>query len=411
MLSPEAPSTKQVFLHVGAPKTGTTFVQQVLLENRKRLARNSVLYPYENRGSSRRAMLGFRALDSGADTSREQRDAWKDVAEQCRAWQGSTAIISHELLAGASRASIEAGVASLQPAEVHVVFSARDLARQLVSDWQEHIKHKHTVTLEKFVDDLIEKGLDAPAPFGEMFWGLHDAAHVLAKWAEFVPRENIHVLTVPQPGAPSDTLWRSFCRVTGLDPDAYDTDVRRSNTSMGVAETELVRRLNAEIRDLPSSSYDRLIRIQLAENILGRRSPKITLPPGRIEWVKQRSRRLIGELERAGYQVEGDLEQLMPDDETHAIHFSPTELTEAELASAALRAVTGLVRHSGRQRKRIVELEQAVGAPTASPRARDRVGYLSRLGRGRRSSAAVNGGRRGGTSSASAPRPAGAGAY
>jgi hypothetical protein len=406
MLSPEAPTAKQVYLHVGAPKTGTTYVQQVLMENSQALARNSVLYPYENRGSSRRAMLGFRALDRGVDASREQRDAWKDVAERCRAWQGSTVIISHELLGAASPASIEAGIADLQPADVHVVFSARDLARQLVSDWQEHIKHKHTVTLEKFVDDLIEKGLDAPAPFGEMFWGLHDAANVLAKWAQFVPRENIHVLTVPQPGAPSDTLWRSFCKVTGLDPDAYDTEVRRSNTSMGVAETELVRRINADIRDLPSTSYDRLIRIQLAENILGRRSPKITLPPGRIEWVKQRSRRLIEELEQAGYQVEGDLEQLMPNEETHAIHFSPTELTEAELASAAMRAVTGLARHSGRQRQRILELEAALESRSAAPGALERAGVLHRLGRGRRSRTAASGGRSTGT--ASAPRPAGA---
>ena len=66
-------------------------------------------------------------------------------------------------------------------AEVHLVFTARDIARQLVSDWQEHIKHKHVVTLERFVDDLVELGIDAPRPFGQMFWGLHDPARVLGR--------------------------------------------------------------------------------------------------------------------------------------------------------------------------------------------------------------------------------------
>ena len=233
-------------------------------------------------------------------------------------------IISNELLGGSSPDRIAAGVASVQPADVHVIFSARDFARQLVSDWQEHVKHKHRVTLEQFVDDLVEKGLDAPPPFGELFWGMHDAAYVLQRWATVVPPENIHLVTVPQPGAPRDTLWRRFCQVTGVDPDAYETETKRSNTSMGVAETELIRRMNEDARSIRDDDYDRLVRIVLAERILGGQSPRLTLPPDHLEWVSQRSRQLIDELKGAGYQVEGDLEELMPDPASHATYVSPT---------------------------------------------------------------------------------------
>ena len=176
---------------------------------------------------------------------------WKTVSD--RAWRGTAtpSIISNELLGGATPERIAAGIASVEPADVHVIFSARDFARQLVSDWQEHIKHKHEVTLEKFVDDLIELGLEAPKPFGELFWGMHDASYVLRRWAVAVPTENIHVVTLPQPGAPKDTLWRRFCEATGLDHARFDSVTERVNPSMGVAETELVRRMNASVQGMP----------------------------------------------------------------------------------------------------------------------------------------------------------------
>ncbi len=386
MANAAPPPAKRVYFHVGAPKTGTTYLQQVLFQNRETLAANGVLFPYERFGDSFRSMQAFRGVGWGGKPASEFKGAWTAVAKRTREWRGDTVIISNELLGGSKPERIAAGIASVQPADVHVVFSARDFARQLVSDWQEHVKHKHTVTLEKFVDDLIELGLDAPKPFGELFWGMHDAAHVLARWAEVVPVENIHVVTIPQRGAPGDTLWRRFCNVTGLDPEGYETKTKRSNASMGVAETELVRRLNFKARKIQSGDYDRLIRIVLAEHILGGQSPRLTLPPGRMEWVTKRSRQLIDDLKAAGYQVEGDLEELMPNEADHAEHVSPTELTEADLAPAAIRAASGLLRHSARQRRKIVALEAKLD-PSLRGSARDRARAAwsrSRMSAGRR---------------------------
>ena len=39
----------RVYLHIGAPKTGTTYLQEVLFTNRARLAEHGVLYPGESR--------------------------------------------------------------------------------------------------------------------------------------------------------------------------------------------------------------------------------------------------------------------------------------------------------------------------------------------------------------------------
>ncbi|MBA3265899.1 MAG: hypothetical protein H0T14_05925 [Nocardioidaceae bacterium] len=355
-----AKAAKRVFVHVGAPKTGTTYLQNVLYANRDALAEQGVLYPYTDPGQSFRSMLDFRQATWAGSKKGQFAGEWETVAQRTREWTGDTVIISSELLGGSSPERIAVGVASLQPAEVHVIFSARDFARQLVSDWQEHIKHKHTVTLEKFLDDLVELGLDAPEPFGELFWGMHDAAHVLPLWETVVPPENIHVITVPPPGAPADTLWRRFCSVTGLAPDRYESPSTPANRSMGVAETELVRRMNAEVRGMSVEIYDTLVRRLLAEDILGGQSAKLMLPPDRMEWACERSRQLIENLQKAGYAVAGDLEELMPRPADHAGYVSPTMQTEADLGDAAIRAATGLLRHAGRQRRRILELQREI---------------------------------------------------
>ncbi len=374
-MSDELERAKRIFFHVGAPKTGTTYLQNVLYQNRATLAEHGVLYPYTDRGQSFRSMQDFRGVGWAGGSPGDFAGEWETVAERARTWSGPLVILSNELLGGSRPERIKAGVASVGPAEVHVVFTARDFARQMVSDWQEHIKHKHLVTLERFVDDLIELGLDAPAPFGELFWGMHDAAYVLRRWAGVIPPSHIHIVTVPQPGAGRDVLWRRFCAVTGLDPEAYDSVTNVANVSMGVAETELVRRMNSEVKGMAWESYDPLVRRFLAEEVLGGQSPKLALPTGRMEWVSHRSGRLIDELEKAGYPVEGDLAELVPRPADHEPYVSPTSLTEADLANAAIRAATALLRHSGRQRRRISELQQtlngAIETPAQAPERRD----------------------------------------
>jgi hypothetical protein len=378
---------KRVYFHVGAPKTGTTYLQNVLFHNRTALAERGVLYPYEDGGQSFRSMQDFRGVGWGRGTASEFAGEWEAVASRAREWTGDAVIFSNELLGGASPKRIEAGIASVAPAEVHVVFTARDFARQLVSDWQEHIKHKHTVTLEQFVDDLIEFGLKAPEPFGEMFWGMHDAAHILRRWDAFVPVGQIHLVTVAQPGGAPDSLWRRFCAATGIDVEAYDTEIERANPSMGVAETELVRRMNFEVQGMAPETYDPLVRKVLAEDILGGGDLRLKLPAGRMDWALERSRQLIDELKAAGYPVEGDLEDLMPRASDHEGYVSPTELADADLTDASFRAATGLLRHAGRQRRRLSELQHQVEGTTPPwlrrPSARDRLRDLYWRVRGR----------------------------
>ena len=70
--------------------------------------------------------------------------AWDRLAGQVREWDG-TAIISHEILATASRGAggqRRSPRSATRDAEVHVVLSVRDLVRQIPAEWQENVKHR-----------------------------------------------------------------------------------------------------------------------------------------------------------------------------------------------------------------------------------------------------------------------------
>jgi hypothetical protein len=339
-------------VHVGAPKTGTTYLQAVLWRNRTTLAEAGVLYPLERAGEHFHAALDVRQMSWGGRADGPWLGAWPRVAERIAAWDGSV-VLSNELLGGATRAQAAQLAEALTGSagrELHVVFTARDLARQLPSDWQEHIKHRHDVGLTEFVDDLVTHGIEARAPFGELFWGLHDAERVLDTWAGLVPPEHIHLVTVAQQRGSGRQLWDRFAVAAGLADLDLDLDVDPANVSMGVAEAELVRRLNTHIKGrFPQRHYDTLVRQVLAERVLTSKgrltaaSERPTLPAHQWEWVEQWSRRLVDTVSAAGYDVVGDLEDLLP--APAGAGRQPEELSADDLLPVTFDAMAGLLRH------------------------------------------------------------------
>jgi hypothetical protein len=336
---------KRVVLHIGAPKTGSTFLQQVLWHHREALAETGIGYPFDDAREHFVATLDLREMTWGGGRDPAWAGAWDRVAGRAREWPGHTVVISNELLGGATPAQITRAAESLEPAEIRVVFTARDLVRQLPSDWQEQVKHTHAISFDEFTDDLIAKGLAAREPFGPMFWGLHDPMQVLPPWASAVGTGNVYVVTVPQAGAPRDTLWRRFASVLELDdPGAWDLDVVRANPSLGAVEAELLRRTNERADRIQPRRYREDLRGELIERVLRERPDQapIAVPERHHDWLRKRSRELIEGVRAAGYTVVGDLADLEPATVPAGAR-APGEVDDAALLDAALDALAGLL--------------------------------------------------------------------
>jgi hypothetical protein len=306
---------KSVYLHVGAPTAEARFLQQVLWNNRRRLQDAGVRYPLAGPKEQFAAVMDLREMSWGGHRDPAWDGTWERVARRIREWDGPTALFSHELLGGATEQQARHAVSTLEPAEVHVVFVARHLGWQLILDWQEQVRHTHTITFERFVDDLVEHGIDAPEPYGPMFWGLHDPVRVLGTWEAAVPRERIHVITLPPPGTDPDLLWKRYCEVTGLDADGYEIGGVPSEEPLTVIEAELLRRLNSKIAPALGPDYEQVVRDHLVGAALtagadGTERVEMGLPARHATWAAERTRLLAGSLRASGYQVAGSLDEL-----------------------------------------------------------------------------------------------------
>ena len=132
---------RSVYLHVGAPLTGSAYLRESLARHRRRLARAGVLFPTSHLGHANGhldAVLDVLALASPGNTPAT--GAWDRLAETVRDWRRGTVVLSHELLADATLPQVERVLGSFGDAEVHVVYAARDLGRQLPLAWREWVR-------------------------------------------------------------------------------------------------------------------------------------------------------------------------------------------------------------------------------------------------------------------------------
>ncbi|WP_158079188.1 hypothetical protein [Actinomadura sp. CNU-125] len=126
-MAESADGRKTVYLHVGAPTAGAAFLHRALWANRRRLADAGVGHPVTGPNEHFGAVMDLREMSWGGHRDPAWDGAWDRVARRAREWDGPTVVFSHGLLGGASAAQARHAVATLEPAEVHVVFATRDL--------------------------------------------------------------------------------------------------------------------------------------------------------------------------------------------------------------------------------------------------------------------------------------------
>ncbi|WP_244930769.1 hypothetical protein [Nocardioides sp. W7] len=342
--------SERVLLHVGTPKTGTSYLQDVLFRNRPTLAEHGILYPAERFDEHFLAALDLMRLPWGG-LEVQAVGAWDRLAAAVREHDG-TAVVSHEILATASRSQADRALASLghgSGTEVHLVLSVRDLVRQIPAEWQENLKHRSLLSYATFLEQIRDPAREGRIP--TWFWGVQEVPDILDRWGHDLPPERIHLVTVPPPGGPRDLLWQRFSRVFGLDDVELDLEVERVNPSLGVPETALIRRINRAVNgELDSSTYRPLVRELLAHQTLSRRtrSPRLALPPDVHPWARDLQTAWVAEIRERGYDVVGDLDDLTGPPPP-ARFADPDAPSQRQVANAAVDAIRALLLENARR--------------------------------------------------------------
>ncbi len=326
--------TRRCFLHVGSPKTGTTYLQSVLWASREDLRRQGLLLPLRLRDHFELTLLTREVLDPDTDGP-EVAEVLERLREQIARTEEDL-LISHELLAFSTPHGMAQVRDLLAGTEVHLLLTVRDWPRQLPAEWQQLVKTRYEQTYEHFlaaVRDDPRHGL----------WRSQDYARVTRRWREALdlPAERVHVVTVPPPGADPALLLTRFCSVLGVDPARVDTTTPQGNPSLSVESAELMRRVNGALGERlpkPRAGYARVAKFWFAEKVLGPApGTRLALPAEHQEWCRAASRAQVDALAAAGYDVVGDLGDLLPDAPDSP--WTPPRVDEADLLERSLDAI------------------------------------------------------------------------
>ncbi|QCX28178.1 hypothetical protein [Nocardioides jishulii] len=325
---------KRIVLHVGAMKSGTSYLQTLLMDNKARLAEHGVVVPGERWGDQVvgvAEVLERRRVMRGSPGT----GAWQSLVDEVLAHDG-TSVISMEFFGPVGLPKIEKVRDSFGDVRVEAVVTARDLGRNIPAMWQEFVKNGGTTSLEDYVEKVRKREDE-----GSRFWREQSIGAIARRWSDVLGVDAVTVVTVPGPGVPGEELWNRFSTTLSVDPTVVEQPPR-SNESLGAASVEVVRRLNASLSDLSFGQYAPVVKHRLAKKTLGgRRGDEPAIGFDVPAWVGPSAERMIANIEKLGVAVVGDLQELRP---VSTPGVAPGAVSAEEQLAAATAGMEGLVR-------------------------------------------------------------------
>lgn len=326
----------RLVLHVGAMKSGTTFIQSRLFAHRDLLQARGIRVPGRRRRSQ---VLAVQQLLRGGGPM------WDKHAAAVSRHDG-TSVISMELL-GPAREDVATVLRAAVDAEVEVVITARDLNRSIPAMWQETVQNGRSWGWHDYVagartDRPSARQGPARTEPGRAFWIQQDLVRMARTWASVFGPEHVSVVTVPPPGASPELLWARFAAVAGPELEGL-TSAPDPNESLGAASASAVRRLNEllDAEDLPFPQGHQLRKRLLTKQVLAaRKSLEPAIGLGVLPWVSEEADAQRRGLVDLGVRLVGDWGDLTPVD---VPGIDPETLDDRAVGEAALAGLAGLL--------------------------------------------------------------------
>jgi hypothetical protein len=302
---------ERLVLHIGAMKTGTTFLQSALQTNQA--VHDAAGYRFlADFGAQARAVR--RVLAAPGDPTRH--GDWRALLDEARRFDGEAAIVSMEFLSFAKPHQIDAYLRPADGLEVQVVMTVRDQLTAMPAQWQSFTRLFGTDSWPAYlsrIDPARQRPGDEDSRAAKTFRRAQDVVPILERWAAHPAVARTDVVVVPPSSAPRDRLWQLFAEACGLPADlAVLDDELYANTSLGYASSDVLRRVNAHLQGHPMAVYRRGLRPVVRDALAPRRAvegrPQVDRPGGAFAG---RTNGLLREhVLRAGHRVHGSLDAL-----------------------------------------------------------------------------------------------------
>jgi len=329
---------RQVVLHVGAMKSGTTYLQDLLFVNKQALSEQGVLVAGATHGDQARAVDDLR----GQRSTEATRGAWGRLVHEIDAHPG-TAVVSVELLAPARPEVVdEVGKAF---GDCTVVVTARDLNRSLASMWQETVQNGRSWHFDEYVEGARcarprpERRPEDVNAAGRTFWRQQNIVRLCRNWGRVAP---VKLVTVPPPTSPASLLPERFLSILGV-PAANLAPPPQANARIGAASAMVLRRMNALLSaqglDYPARAAVR--KAFLAKRVMAERAasePHIGLSVA--PWTREHAAVMVTRLKELDVELVGEWSDLDP---VAVPGVDPRAIPSDEVIEAAVVALAALV--------------------------------------------------------------------
>jgi len=344
-----------VYLHIGAMKTGTTFLQKFMFANQDNLGAAGVLVAgdstHEQALAVRDILHGPTIADPEIRAKCEGR--WGSLRGEMLAHRGPS-LFSMEFLSFANHERAARVVGSLRDADVHVVLTVRDARRALPAQWQTLCRNGGTLPWAQFLraaERVIQDGSSARGAGARAFQRTQGIPRMIQTWAPLVPAGHLHVITVPPPGSDPGELWRRFASVVGVAPEVATTTTTTVNPSIGQASAELMRRVNVRLQrrgEVRMTDYARVMKVHVARALAARADSeeRAVLDRGTMRTAGDWNSQVHQAAEAAGAHVVGSRDDLPTAFPADLLAAAPVELTtprRREILGAAAAARDALL--------------------------------------------------------------------
>ena len=364
-------------VHVGAPKTGTTQVQDLLYANRDVLREHGLLIPGSHRYAPFHATVDLLNISWGGvrDIARGTFDA---VMTEIDEWPGDV-VLSNENLSLAVDKRVRQIRAALPDHDLRVVYSARDFVRQVPAAWQERIRHAYTDDFGTFVRRLRDDPHEMNA---RRFWRCQTWPDVLERWTRCLETPTATLVTVPPAGTDPDVLLGRFLEAFEVDPAWLpERGAARSNPGLDPVQTALLHTLQGELQRRGTTGA---VRREALQGAMIRRwwarypgTGRVALPERDRAWADDVTARWLARVRDMDLHVVGDLADLEPAAGTHGDAVDPDTVGADAMLELAVRTLADALEEHEALTVERDQLRADAGGPDTSG-ARRRVARLYR---------------------------------
>jgi hypothetical protein len=316
---------KQLILHVGFHKSGTSALQESFAVQRAELQAAGVLYPSIGRKAHHRIAWALTQRAWGWKKRGGEVTPFKHFSKMASFINRSNSpkiVLSSEFFSELTTEQIQKIVSGIRGRDVKILFTLRPLAKLLSSSYQQYLKYGTKAGYVEWLHSVLdEPGVSKINP---TFWQRHMHGDVISRWAQAFGKENVSVLIVDEQRP--EFLYESLNDYLGLSAGYLKPQATGTNRSLSLEEVSLLLELNRRFpKERQWNEYLVFIRNgyirQLTDNVpLKEGSQKLLTPKWAVEKANALATESKNMIQGLGVKVYGDLQSLdkatVPEGET-----------------------------------------------------------------------------------------------